>query len=82
MNLIHIIVEFSPFEELGGRPHVSGEPVRTLPGIEKEVNGMAFIFSLYTALLALAVWSENAGIGGIDTDDTGWSATAGVDQES
>jgi len=43
---------------------------------------MAFIFSLYTALLALAVWSENAGIGGIDTDDTGWSATAGVDQES
>ena len=61
MNHIHIKSEYVPFEEFYSHLYIKNQARRMVPdGNTEEENNVAIIISLYSSVLALALWQASA----------------------
>jgi hypothetical protein len=60
MNKIHFISEYCPFEELSRRPYIVCHGGRIIVQTTSEVMIMNIVLSIYSCILAIAVWQETA----------------------
>jgi hypothetical protein len=59
MNLTHTIPEYWPFEEFWCRPYIKYHVEQiSAQHQQRKVNIMAFIISVSSTILALAIWQD------------------------